>query len=140
MDDEVHFAAVPPPSLPSLLRAQRVGQQAAAVGFDWSCAQLVVDKIREEIEEVVEAMEQGTQQVFDELGDLLFATVNLARHLDLDAEDALRVAIDRFEQRFFIVEQLAKQEDRVLNDCDDDELDHFWERAKALCVDHQSPS
>lgn len=127
-----------PRSLPALLRAQRVSEKASGVGFDWSSYRQVLDKVREELGELEEALAhfedsddaRARRAVVDELGDLLFATSSLARHLGIVGEDALRSATYRFERRFAEVQKLATQSERRLEDCDEAELDALWERAK----------
>ncbi|HEY4546379.1 MAG TPA: nucleoside triphosphate pyrophosphohydrolase [Pedomonas sp.] len=95
-------------ALPALLRAQKIQSRAARVGFDWTDASDVVPKIHEEVEEIREAVEAGdADAIEDEVGDLLFAVVNLARKLDIDAEGALRRATAKFEGRFRAMEQTA---------------------------------
>jgi nucleoside triphosphate diphosphatase len=95
-----------PLALPGLVRALKLQQKAARVGFDWSEAEPILDKIEEEIGELREAMEAGRKdEIKDEFGDLLFAVVNLGRHLGVEAEDALRGTNDKFRDRFHAVER-----------------------------------
>lgn len=97
-----------PRSLPSLTRAQRMGEKVARVGFDWQNAEGSLKKVEEELGELRELLTPASDdkaRVSEELGDLLFATVNLARHLDIDAEGALRQASDKFARRFRFVEE-----------------------------------
>lgn len=95
-------------ALPALLRAQKIQSRAARVGFDWKTADDVVPKIHEEVEEIREAVGTGdADRIEDEVGDLLFAAVNLARKLGVDAEGALRRATAKFESRFRAMEETA---------------------------------
>ncbi len=122
-----------PRGLPALLRAQRLSQKAALVGFDWERATDVLPKVREEWEELTEALAEagpGSPRAAEELGDLLFAISNLARHLEIDAEDALRKAGNRFEGRFRTMEEVANAEGRKLSERDPAELEDMWEAAK----------
>jgi MazG family protein len=122
-----------PRGLPALLRAQRLSQKAALVGFDWKRPVDVLPKVREEWEELTEALAEagpGSARAADELGDLLFAVTNLARHLEIDAEDALRKSGDRFEGRFRAMEEVASAEGRPLSERDAVELEDMWEAAK----------
>ncbi len=122
-----------PRGLPALLRAQRLSQKAALVGFDWERAADVLPKIREEWEELTEALAEtgpGSSRAADELGDLLLAITNLARHLEIDAEDALRKAGNRFEGRFRTMEEAANAEGRPLSEREAEELEDMWEAAK----------
>ncbi len=97
----------------ALSRAAKLQKRAANVGFDWADATPVVAKIQEELDEVREAMANGqAAQVAEEVGDLLFVMVNLARHLQVDAEDALRQANAKFERRFRFIEEALKAQDR----------------------------
>jgi len=125
-----------PASLPGLLAAQKLGQRAARVGFDWDGPQAVREKLHEEIGELEQALDAapGTERraaLAWELGDLLFAATNLARHLDLDAEDALRLANQRFRRRFALVERLAAERGIDLRQADIDALEALWQEAKA---------
>lgn len=121
-----------PQALPALQKASTLQKKASQVGFDWDDVSGPLDKIREEAEELVQAHAHGDQDaVISEMGDLLFALVNVARFLDVDSEDALRMACDRFSGRFRQVEQMAAEQGRDLADMDLPEMDELWERAKA---------
>jgi tetrapyrrole methylase family protein/MazG family protein len=120
-----------PRSLPSLAHAQQIGRKAAKVGFDWPTAAGALDKVTEEIGELREAIARADAgSVADELGDLLFAVVNVARHLDVDAELALRRAADKFGRRFRHVEALAVTRSIDLRHADLPTLDDLWDAAK----------
>ena len=120
-----------PQSAPALLRATRTGEKAGAVGFDWPDADGPRAKIEEELREFDEARRGGERaRMQDELGDLLFATVNLARKLGLDAEQALRDATDRFGRRFGHLERTLAAQGRAVSDAPPDEQDRLWEEAK----------
>ncbi|MFN3944457.1 MAG: nucleoside triphosphate pyrophosphohydrolase [Allosphingosinicella sp.] len=112
-------------ALPALKRAEKVQRRAARVGFDWPDADGPRAKIDEELAEVAGATTAEDRTA--EIGDLLFAVVNYARHLDIDPEAALREATARFERRFRKVEQLAE---RPLQDMDIEELEELWQSAK----------
>lgn len=116
-------------ALPALQRAQKLQRRAARVGFDWPDAKGPRAKIDEELDELAEAGSAAEQH--HEIGDLLFSVVNLARHLELDAEDALRDANARFQRRFEIVEDLAGPN---LSGASLDRLEQWWAEAKALEV------
>jgi tetrapyrrole methylase family protein/MazG family protein len=118
-----------PLSMPALTQAQEYQDRAARVGFDWPEIQGVLDKIREEIEEVKKAGDE--QELAAEVGDLLFALVNLARWKKLDAESALRGTNMKFKKRFGYVEQGAKSQGRSLSDMTLEEMDALWNEAKA---------
>jgi len=120
-----------PTALPALSRAAKLQKRAATVGFDWPDALPVLDKVREELDEVLQAMADGDADALeDEVGDLLFATVNLARHLKQDPEHALRRANRKFERRFRFIEQALRDSGRPIEDCNLDELDALWGEAK----------
>lgn len=122
-----------PHALPSLSRAIKLQKRAAQVGFDWPAALPVVDKVREELDEVLEAMsENDPQAIAEEIGDLLFVVTNLARHLKVDPESALRAANGKFEQRLRFIEQALRDAGRAMEDCDLEELDALWGEAKKL--------
>jgi ATP diphosphatase len=128
-----------PATLPSLSRAAKLQKRAATVGFDWPAALPVVDKVREELDEVLEAMAGGERAAMaDELGDLLFSVVNLARHLKVDPEDALRGANRKFERRFRFIEQALRDTHRPIEDCTLEDLDALWGEAKRQ--EHNLPS
>ncbi len=116
-------------ALPALTQAQTYQQRAARVGFDWPDIQGVLDKVCEEMEEVRNAEDDEARS--DEMGDLLFALVNLARWLKVDAESALREANTRFRTRFAYIEQTARQQGRSLDELSLDEMDALWNEAKA---------
>jgi MazG family protein len=125
-----------PKSAPALLRATRTGEKAGAVGFDWPDAEGPRAKIEEELREFDEARRGGARErMQDELGDLLFATVNLARKLGLDAEQALREATDRFARRFGHLERTLATQGRAVSDAPPDEQDRLWEAAKRAEAD-----
>jgi len=120
-----------PRSLPALQQAQELQKKAARVGFDWDSIEGPWSKLFEEIEELQEAADSGSDEaVAHEIGDLLIAAVNLARFLQVYAEDALRVGNRRFEQRFRQVEQQAAATGRELSEMTLEELDELWEQAK----------
>ncbi|KIC79658.1 nucleoside triphosphate pyrophosphohydrolase [Pseudomonas sp. C5pp] len=120
-----------PAALPALSRAAKLQKRAATVGFDWPAALPVLDKVREELDEVLQAMADGDADALeDEIGDLLFAAVNLARHLKHDPENALRRANRKFERRFRFIEQALRDSGRPIEDCNLDELDALWGEAK----------
>ncbi|GIU33789.1 nucleoside triphosphate pyrophosphohydrolase [Shewanella schlegeliana] len=122
-----------PLALPALSRSMKIQKRVARVGFDWAELKPVVAKIHEEIDEVIFEVEQETvdeTKVLDEMGDLLFAVVNLARHLGVEPEKALRQANQKFERRFRGVEAYAQADGRALNDHSFEELDGYWNRVK----------
>lgn len=120
-----------PPHLPALMKAQKVTEKAARVGFDWPDLDGVFAKVLEELKEFEETMAEGDQERMEaELGDLLFAIVNLGRFLRLDPEEALRKTIDRFGRRFRHVEESLLTAGKAMKDATLEEMDHFWEEAK----------
>ena len=122
-----------PLSLPSLSRAQKLQKRAANVGFDWSEAKDVLDKLEEEIGELREAIDLGdSNAVADEMGDLLFAQVNLARKLGVNAEQAVRATNAKFERRFRYIEDQVNASERDWSDFTLQELDQLWNAAKSL--------
>jgi tetrapyrrole methylase family protein / MazG family protein len=119
-----------PSALPALSQAQEYQDRAARVGFDWPEIEGVLDKIREEIDEIKKA--ENLKQVTDELGDLFFVLVNLARWRGVDAESALREANLKFKRRLAYVEKSAKGQGRNLSDMTLAEMDAYWNEAKKL--------
>jgi ATP diphosphatase len=121
-------------ALPALKRAQKLGNRAASVGFDWPDTTGVRHKIAEELSELSAAECSGRpEEVLEELGDLLFAVVNLARHLDVDAESALTSASAKFDARFRSMESAARESGADLGQMDIDELETRWQMAKKAC-------
>lgn len=120
-----------PKALPALLRASRCGEKAAALGFDWPAIDGALDKVEEEWREVRDAVAHAAAQaVAEEMGDLLFSMVNVCRHLQLDAEEALRQATAKFERRFRHVERHIRATGSSQTDLD--ALEEVWEDAKNL--------
>jgi MazG family protein len=122
-----------PVNLPALARAQKLGRRAARVGFDWPDAPAVLGKLDEERAELALAIEQrrdAPEAVAEEFGDLLFTMVNLARHLEIDAESALRRAALKFERRFRSVEGRLAADGKTPLEVDADTLERLWSEVK----------
>lgn len=120
-----------PRALPALSRAEKLQKRAARVGFDWPQPLEVLAKIEEEINELREAIEGGrAEEIKDELGDLLFAQVNLARHLEVGPEAALRGSCGKFERRFAYIEQQVTRSGRPWQAHSLAQLDQWWDEAK----------
>ncbi|MCP1726797.1 MazG family protein [Natronospira proteinivora] len=121
-----------PLALPALARATKLGKRASRVGFDWPDRSGPLDKVREELDELQEAMDedQGRARLEAELGDLLFAVTNVARHLKLDPEKALRQCNAKFERRFRAVESGLKAEGRNTAGASLADMDALWDAAK----------
>jgi ATP diphosphatase len=118
-------------ALPALKRAQKLGARAAGVGFDWSDRRGVEAKIQEEIEELSVAIgTRDSARIEEEMGDLLFSVVNLARHVDIDAEQALASANRKFERRFRAMEQDLEAEGRDIRRESHEDLEQRWRKAK----------
>ncbi len=118
-------------ALPALKRAEKLGKRAAAVGFDWPDSAGPRGKIDEELAELAAARAAGdVDNTVEELGDLLFAVVNLARHLRIDPEDALVSANRKFEQRFRSIERSIAASDKNMQDLDIEALESHWQAAK----------
>ncbi len=119
-------------NLPSLMRAAKLQRRAAGVGFDWDDVSAVLAKLREEIDEVDAEVKSGApaERVGAEIGDLLFAAVNLARHCQIDADAALRSANEKFRKRFGYVESALQAQGRKLQDSSLDEMETLWITSK----------
>jgi tetrapyrrole methylase family protein/MazG family protein len=122
-----------PSHLPALLKAQKISEKAARVGFDWSHVDEVFAKVLEELKEFEETMLEGDQERMEaELGDLLFAIANLGRFLELNPEDALRKTIARFMKRFEHIENSLHAGKRETREATLEEMEKLWEEAKLL--------
>jgi MazG family protein len=120
-----------PVTLPALIRAQRLQQKASYAGFDWDKVEEVWAKIHEEIQELKEAQSNNSKKhVEEEIGDVLFAVVNLARFLDIPAEDALRKTNKKFTTRFAQVEEELKKRGKNVEDSSLEEMDEIWNTVK----------
>lgn len=124
-----------PKALPSLLRAYRLQEKAAEVGFDWEMIEDVLKKLDEELKEFRKALKTKKQdEIEDELGDILFMLVSVSRFIGVNPEDALRKAINRFISRFLYIEMSAKRQGRRLSDMTIEEMDRLWDEAKSKHV------
>ena len=122
-----------PLALPAIQRAEKLQKRAARVGFDWPEPEQVLDKIEEEIAELREAMAQGEHhRIEDELGDLMFAMVNLARHVGVKPELAVRSTNAKFERRFQYIESHLQLQERAIEDATLEEMEALWQTAKSL--------
>lgn len=132
-EQRVGILADIPLNMPALSRALKIQKRASSVGFDWSSLPPVLAKVDEELQEVRDALASGDQAaISEELGDLLFATVNVARHLKVNPETALRAANIKFSERLQAVEQQAWQQNVALSDCTEAQLDAMWNVAKQM--------
>jgi len=130
VDEEKGLLDGAPRSLPALSLAQEYQDRAARVGFDWPSIDPVLQKVHEELGEVDQASNE--EELTHELGDLLFAVVNLVRWHKIDAESALRGMNRRFAKRFKYIEQQARKNGQKLSEMSLEEMDRFWEEAKSL--------
>lgn len=122
-----------PQSLPALVKANRIQDKVAGVGFDWEEASQVFTKVREELQELEDEVQKGDRdQVEAEFGDVLFSLVNYARFLDVNPENALERTNKKFIKRFLHLESRAKEKGRSLRDMTLSEMDVYWEEAKKL--------
>ncbi len=120
-----------PRAMPSLMRAQRVGEKAARAGFDWSDASSAFAKIKEELLELEREMEAGEKnRSREEWGDLVFSVVNLARHLDIDAETTSHGAVEKFIKRFSRFEEKAQAGEKEISALSMEQMDEIWEEIK----------
>lgn len=121
-----------PGSLPSIIKALRIQDKAAQVGFDWPETKQVWDKVEEELLELkAETIKkQNKERITEEFGDMFFAMINLARHLDINPDDALERTNNKFIYRFKYIEQSAKDQGKKITDLNLDEMEVFWQQAK----------
>ena len=128
-----------PRAMPALARAQSISRRAAHLGFEWPNIDRVWDKVEEEMRELKEAAASGDKsRTGEELGDLLFTVVNIARFLDVEGEEALAQTVDRFTRRFHHIETRLGETNKSLDQSSLEEMDRFWEEAKALEGDRKS--
>jgi ATP diphosphatase len=120
--------------MPQLLRAKKIQKRAASVGFDWQEIAEVIEKVEEELNELKEVINTDNKQdaLEEELGDLLFSVVNLSRHINVNAENALRKGNKKFIKRFQYLEKRIRHEGKELADCSIEELEQFWQLAKKV--------
>ncbi len=124
-------------SLPALVRCQKIQDRAAQHGFDWTEIEPVYDKVLEELDEVKEAWQAGEpKHIEEEIGDLLLVAVNLARHMQVNPEQALKKSTQKFIQRFEYIEKNIQQSGREVKNCDLAELDTLWNEAKTFFKAH----
>ncbi|MFQ5719411.1 MAG: nucleoside triphosphate pyrophosphohydrolase [Acidobacteriota bacterium] len=121
-----------PPHLPALLRASRLTEKAARVGFDWTAEADLFAKVEEEWAELRDAVSEGPVRMAEELGDLLFVLANVARRHGIDPEEALRQATRKFERRFRHIEQRLSEQGRTVEESDLAEMDGYWDEAKRI--------
>lgn len=129
-DDQLSVLADIPKSLPALSQANKIQKRCAHVGFDWDNIDDVFAKVEEEVNEVKQELHQNPEALADELGDLMFAVVNLCRHAKQDPESLLRSANQKFTRRFQAVEHLAASSQRNIKDHNLDELEAYWQQVK----------
>lgn len=128
----VSLLAGVPAALPALTRAVKLQDKAAKVGFDWSHVRFVVEKLREETDEVAAAFEAGdADHIAEEIGDILFVVANLARHAKADPERVLRAANAKFERRFGYIETKITEDGRNIHNTTLDDMNTLWDEAKA---------
>ena len=119
--------------LPALLRAHKVQEKAKKVGFDFDDVNFAINKVKEELKEVIDVYNtENVEKIKEEIGDLLFSCVNVARFLKVDEEIALNYTIDKFIKRFDYIERVAKEKNIELTNMNLDEMDKLWEISKKL--------
>ena len=122
-----------PKSLPALVKAFRIQEKAAGVGFEWDNAKDVLDKVKEEITEFNQEVEdQNHDKMEDEFGDVIFSLINYARYLKINPESALERTNKKFIKRFKYIEESAKNEGKVINELTLDQMEAFWNKAKNI--------
>ena len=118
-----------PKCLPALLRAEKIQEKASRVGFDWPSVEGALDKLKEEVEELAQA--QTSENIIEEMGDVLFAIVNVARFKQVEAEQALQRSNDKVARRFNYIEQKIQESGRSFSELTLEEMDAIWDEAKA---------
>ena len=121
-----------PASLPPILKAKKIQKKASKKGFDWKASIDVIEKVEEELKELkLEIQQNNNQNIKDELGDLLFSIVNLSRHLELDASEAINQANHKFVKRFRLMEAEISKDNQEIDNLTSDELEEFWVKIKS---------
>jgi len=118
--------------LPALQYAHQLQVRAARVGFDWDKKEFLIPKLKEEISELEESLKENSEYLPDELGDLLFTVVNIARRYEIDSEDVLRKSSKKFKDRFDIMKKLSKEQGNQLEELSLDEKEVLWQKAKKI--------
>jgi XTP/dITP diphosphohydrolase len=123
-----------PQSLPSLIKSYRIQEKAAAVGFDWPEKNQVIDKVKEELEEFLRAVQQNAsdEHIEEEFGDVLFSLINLARFLKVNPDTALEKVNQKFTKRFNYIEEQLMAQNKTFEDVSLDEMERYWTEAKKL--------
>lgn len=121
-----------PRSLPAMVKATRIQDKVRGVGFDWEEPHQVLDKVYEELDELKVEVEQGSEKIEDEFGDVLFSMINYARFLGIDPETALEKTNKKFTKRFQYLEKASKADGKELGTMSLEEMDVYWEQAKKL--------
>ena len=125
-----------PNNIPSLVRSQRLQQEASKQGFDWPSVDGALQKLKEECDELIEACQRDSmEKIEDEFGDIIFSMVNIARFLNLDAEQSLRVATNKFERRFRAIENKLAEQKTEMKQLDLQQLDRLWNEIKIEAKD-----
>lgn len=120
-----------PKAMPALTMAFRIGEKAAGIGFDWKEASEVIEKLREETDEIAAALNDGDrEEVSNEIGDLLFAVTSLARKVEVDPESALRHSLEKFKKRFAELEKKVSESNRQFQDLTLEQLEEMWQSIK----------
>jgi len=120
-----------PKHQPALLRAQQISSRVAHVGFEWESTEDIIEKMKEEINELSAALtKQDKQEAEEEIGDLLFTLVNIARHMNIDSEFTLHKTCEKFKKRWRYIEKSLEQKGKKPDECDIEELESLWQRSK----------
>ena len=121
-----------PASLPPILKAKKIQKKASKKGFDWKASIDVIEKVEEELKELkLEIQQNNNENIKDELGDLLFSIINLSRHLELDASEAINQANHKFVKRFRLMEAEISKDNQEIDNLTSEELEEFWVRIKS---------
>ena len=121
-----------PASLPPILKAKKIQKKASKKGFDWKESIDVIEKVEEELKELkLEIQQNNNENIKDELGDLLFSIINLSRHLELDASEAINQANHKFVKRFRLMEEEISKDNQEIDNLTSEELEEFWVKIKS---------